>query len=64
MDPKPRMLRCAVCGASVLGRQWWNRDEGFGVCVPCAERHTIWNGVEYTRLLFGSDGYHYNLQEQ
>ena len=30
-------LRCACCGAGVEGRQWWNRDTGYGVCVGCAE---------------------------
>lgn len=30
-------LRCACCGADVKGRQWHNRDTGYGVCVRCVE---------------------------
>lgn len=35
--PRPRRLICCCCGASVIGRQWWNRDTGYGICEPCAE---------------------------
>lgn len=37
MEAKVRRLLCAVCGVSTHGRQWWNRDTGYGVCVRCAE---------------------------
>lgn len=28
-------LRCCCCGASTRGRQWFNRDTGYGICTPC-----------------------------
>ena len=28
-------LECNCCAAATRGRQWWNRDTGFGMCVPC-----------------------------
>jgi hypothetical protein len=34
---RPRALTCCVCGQRAMGRQWWNRDNGFGICVRCAE---------------------------
>src|SRR5690554_239123 len=29
-------LRCACCGDMTRGRQWHNRDKGFGLCPRCA----------------------------
>ena len=34
-----RWLRCACCGESVRGRQWSNRDTGYGGCERCADWH-------------------------
>ena len=28
---------CSCCGADTIGRQWSNRDTGYGVCVVCAD---------------------------
>ena len=28
-------LRCCHCNSGLRGRQWWNRDEGFGLCDDC-----------------------------
>jgi hypothetical protein len=38
MSMTTRHMTCCVCG-SYAGRwqQHWNRDNGFGVCVPCVE---------------------------
>lgn len=37
MPPLPRTqdLFCACCGASTRGRQWHNRDDGYGLCPDC-----------------------------
>ena len=32
-----RHLECCVCGALTIGCQWWNRDTGYGICVPCVD---------------------------
>src|SRR5687768_17570220 len=29
-------LTCCCCGTSTRGRQWYNRDTGFGLCPKCA----------------------------
>ena len=30
------LLTCCCCGNSTLGRQWWNRDTGYGLCARCS----------------------------
>ena len=30
-------LRCSCCGERCAGRQWWNQDNGFGLCERCVE---------------------------
>jgi hypothetical protein len=38
MDSKKgSYLRCCHCGNGTRGRQWWNRDTGFGLCDDCIE---------------------------
>ncbi len=72
-----RWLSCACCGESVRGRQWWNRDTGYGVCKRCAD----WNTERYgegshadspdplgehghtTLALYGVRGYHFAVEE-
>lgn len=29
-------MECACCGNSVKGRQYWNQDDGYGLCNDCA----------------------------
>lgn len=29
-------LTCCCCGEATKGRQWYNRDTGFGLCAKCA----------------------------
>ena len=31
----PVTLICAVCGKETKGRQWHNRDQGYGLCAGC-----------------------------
>lgn len=58
-----RRLQCACCGASVLGRQWWNRDKGFGVCQRCAKETIQREGEEATVRLYGRRGEHWSVNE-
>lgn len=62
MNKTPRHMVCAVCGAATLGRQWANRDTGFGLCEACppwlAERGM---SPEEMRDLYGEPGVHYAL---
>lgn len=30
-------LECCCCGSSTTGRQWWNRDTGYGLCDDCID---------------------------
>jgi hypothetical protein len=44
-------------------RQWWNQDEGFGLCNSCVpyikDRGTY--SPEYFIETYGRDGIHYNI---
>lgn len=33
--PRIQTLHCACCGAVTQGRQWHNRDTGYGLCEAC-----------------------------
>ena len=32
---KQATLSCACCGSSCKGKQWYNRDRGYGLCARC-----------------------------
>lgn len=32
-----KLLICNCCGKYTHGKQWWNRDTGFGECKSCVE---------------------------
>ncbi len=56
-----RNLTCCVCGARTRGRQWWNRDTGFGVC-PTHGKDTIEREGEAVALsYYGRRGYHWDV---
>ncbi len=60
--PAPRTLTCCCCGGSTLGRQWWNRDTGYGLCDTCAqELPTRGTTPEEMHQLYGKAGIHYLL---
>lgn len=63
-------LNCCICGESTKGRQWWNRDTGWGLCSACANRYPEANvpmGQHDTggdgHPYYGIRGYHYDIQE-
>ncbi len=57
-----RRLTCACCGAGCRGRQWWNRDTGFGVCRGCVDRMLL-RGIPYAEIqnLYGTCGVHFDV---
>ena len=61
--PKVRSLTCCCCGNGTQGRQWWNRDTGYGLCESCAENLPTKHGVppEEMHDLYGVRGVHYDL---
>lgn len=54
-----RIMTCCVCGCSCMGRQWWNRDTGFGLCSNCAAWLSTKTLPEDMRSLYGEPGVHY-----
>lgn len=65
-------LYCAVCGACTRGRQWHNRDTGFGLCPSCADWLTRapeigrgrGQGPDEMRRNYGERGVHYCIPGQ
>lgn len=60
---RPKRLTCCCCGESTIGRQWWNRDKGFGLCQKCVkwmkEQGTT---DEEIRSMAGVDGINFNIE--
>ena len=55
-----KRLTCSCCGASTIGRQWHNRDTGYGLCESCAKWITgRGTGPLEMQQLYGDEGYHY-----
>lgn len=50
-----KALKCACCNRRCLGKQWWNRDQGFGVCPACAYNED----QENVQMMYGKAGEHY-----
>ena len=63
-DPGPvRILHCCCCGAATRGRQWYNRDTGYGLCRGCVDRCSRNETPEEVKSLYGVRGVHYDLPE-
>jgi len=60
-DKPVRSMVCCCCGDSARGRQWWNRDTGYGLCVPCADRIEPKETAAEMVELYGQRGYHYGV---
>lgn len=61
MSTEPiKPLLCYCCGASTHGRQWHNRDTGFGLCPQCAEFVGERETAEEMKSCYGLEGYNYN----
>jgi hypothetical protein len=56
-------LNCCCCGERTLGRQWWNRDTGFGLCPKCADRISKSEDQETMKSCYGEKGVHYYIEE-
>ena len=55
-----KTLTCSCCGQATKGRQWWNRDTGFGLCPKCAKWIAEKLDKEEMEETYGSEGYHYD----
>lgn len=57
-----RSLTCCCCGSTTLGRQWHNRDTGFGLCPDCisvCSRNT--EPADFERN-YGVRGVHFDVE--
>lgn len=57
-------LTCCCCGDICRGRQWYNRDTGYGLCQNCTERQKKTETKEYMIECYGREGEHYNLMKK
>lgn len=60
--PTPRRMLCSCCGAETIGRQWHNRDTGWGLCVDCIDRCHRGETEESFSRLYGERGVHFDIQ--
>jgi hypothetical protein len=59
-----KYLTCCCCGNGTTGRQWWNRDTGYGLCNACVIWLTEERGEdeETMRENYGEKGFHYAIE--
>lgn len=60
VGPVRRML-CSCCGAEARGRQWHNRDTGYGLCTNCIDFCHRKETPESFRSLYGDRGVHFDV---
>lgn len=55
-----RNLICSCCGGIARGRQWHNRDTGYGMCVDCIGYvRRMGMSEEEIRKNYGIEGVHW-----
>lgn len=54
-------LTCACCGTEAKGRQWHNRDNGYGVCLDCVTNLSQTEKPETLQDWYGIAGVHYRV---
>lgn len=59
-----KTLTCCCCGELTEGRQWWNRDNGFGLCKSCADRISLKEDEDTMKSCYGIKGTHYYLENE
>jgi hypothetical protein len=60
-DKPIRSMSCCTCGRGCRGRQWWNRDTGFGLCAKCGDWLST-RGEDPERMA-GKRGIHWDVSE-
>lgn len=64
---KPKRMTCTCCGGPAFGRQWWNQDTGFTLCIKCVDY--VQNGCrekmtdEEMARSYGVKGVHFGCEE-
>ena len=64
MKDKIINLICCCCNANIRGRQWWNRDKGYGLCSSCAEWIAETETAKEMRSNYGVRGKHYDIKQE
>ncbi len=59
-----KTLQCACCGTEAIGRQWHNRDIGYGLCEACADWIAGRETAEYLHKGYGVKGIHYYIEKE
>jgi murein endopeptidase len=55
------MLECCVCGSWAGNcKQWHNRDNGYGICIRCAQESEQKLDPKEMKDLYGIKGTHYS----
>jgi hypothetical protein len=54
-------LTCCCCGDNTKGRQWNNRDTGYGICPKCVTWIAGRETAEEMQKLYGTAGFHHSL---
>lgn len=59
-----KTLECNCCGSSTKGRQWWNRDTGYGMCDFCIE-YVRRKGMAESEIRdnYGVQGVHWGVEK-
>ncbi len=58
-------LTCCCCGNGCSGRQWWNRDTGYGMCESCIV-YVREKGMPEEEIVqcYGHAGIHHSLKPE
>lgn len=59
---KIKSLVCCCCGEQAIGRQWFNRDIGYGLCPNCISFCRDKSTKEEMKSCYGIEGIHYNIK--
>ena len=63
MEKRIKILDCCCCGgAAPAYEQWWNRDNGYGVCKRCFDEDFKKYGEQYARDCYGVAGVHHSIE--
>jgi hypothetical protein len=58
-NKEPRQLTCACCGGDAgYWQQWWNQDDGYGLCGKCAAWIGKREGIAQLNDHYGIEGIH------
>lgn len=60
--PPIRSLICCCCGSETKGRQWWNRDTGYGLCVGCIDLCAKGVKIGEKTSSYGVRGLHFDVE--